>query len=139
MAVAIIDGEVTPRQYEAERIKRDDVQELLKKVHVQTQMHVGRKAFEVLDTYTQKYPEEMPCKIVVRLKDGRELECEKTDYYGFYTRPMSRQAIIKKFESLAEPYTDASLRQEIEDTVHDLEDIKVADLTRLLPQVRSKE
>jgi 2-methylcitrate dehydratase len=138
MAVAIIDGEVTPRQYEIERIRRGDVQELLKKVHVQTQMHVGRRAFEVLDTYTQKYPEEMPCKIVVRLKDGREFECEKTDYYGFYTRPMSRQAIARKFETLAEDHSGESLRREVESSVDNLDNIKVTDLTRLLSQVRTE-
>jgi 2-methylcitrate dehydratase len=139
MAVAIIDGEVTPRQYEAERIQRDDVQELLKKVRVQTQLHVGRKAFEALDTYTQKYPEEMPCKIVVRLKDGREIECEKTDYYGFYKRPMSRKAIVKKFERLTEAYAGESLQREIENAVDNLEGIKVADLTQLLAQVRTSK
>src|SRR5207253_4580715 len=68
VAVAVLDGEVTPRQYLPERIERDDVQSLLKNVRVHTQAQIGKKAFEVLDTYTQRYPEEMPSKITIKLR-----------------------------------------------------------------------
>src|SRR5207249_4926960 len=98
VTVAILDGEVTPRQYLPERIERDDVQTLLKKVRVRTQTQVGRKAFEVLDTYTQRYPEEMPSKITIKLRDGSELVREKRDYEGFFSRPMPRDRLVQKFQ-----------------------------------------
>ncbi|MBF6613792.1 MAG: MmgE/PrpD family protein [Chloroflexi bacterium] len=135
VAVAILDGEVTPRQYLPERIERDDVQKLLKKVRVHTQSQIGKKAFEVLDTYTARYPQEMPCKITVKLNDGRELVCEKKDYEGFYSRPMPREAVVKKFENLAGEHTNPALRHQIEDAVDSLEELQVADLTQLLAKV----
>jgi 2-methylcitrate dehydratase len=139
MAVAILDGEVMPRQYEIERIRRDDVQDPLKKVHVQTQVHVSKKVFETLDTYTQRYPDEMPCKIVVKLKDGREIECETTDYEGFFKRPMSREEVAEKFEVLTRDYADSSLQHDIEGAVDSLDNISVAELTRLLGQASAKK
>jgi 2-methylcitrate dehydratase len=101
-------------------------------------MHVGKKVFEALDTYTQKYPDEMPCKIVVKLKDGRELECEKTDYEGFFSRPMSRKAVVRKFETLTRDFADATLQHNIEGAVDNLDNIKLAELTRLLGQMSAK-
>jgi len=137
LAVAILDGEVTPRQYAPERIRRHDVQDLLKKVEVVTQAHIGSKAFAVLDTYTQKYPEQMPYKIVVKLKDGREFECEKMDYKGLWSRPLSRQEITEKFRNLTAQYANASLQEEIENAVENLDKSRhIAELTGLLSRVR---
>jgi 2-methylcitrate dehydratase len=136
VAVAILDGEVTPKQFLPDRINRDDVQTLLKKVHVGTQAHIGKKAFDVLDTYTARYPEEMPVKITVKLKDGQELVCEQSDYHGFFSSPMTWDEVVKKFDTLAEPYADASLRHDIRDAVDTLQDIRVTQLTELLAKVR---
>jgi 2-methylcitrate dehydratase len=86
-------------------------------------MHVGKKVFETLDTYTQKYPDEMPCKIVVKLKDGREIECEKRDYEGFFRRPMSHEAVVSKFEALTRDFTDSSLQHAIEEAIDNLDNI----------------
>ena len=77
----------------------------------------------------------MPCRLVVRLRDGRTLELEKRDYEGFFTRPMSWQTVVEKFEGLSAPYTDASLRREIVEAVARLEDLQVADLVSLLARV----
>ena len=99
VAVAIIHGEVTPKQYAPDRIERDDVQNLLKKVKVHTQAQIGHKALQVLDTYTARYPEEMPAKVTIHLNDGRELVCEKRTYEGFHATPMPREHVIDKFES----------------------------------------
>jgi 2-methylcitrate dehydratase len=123
---------VTPRQYRPDRIEREDVQELLKKVRVRTQTHIGKKAFAALDTFTARYPEEVPCKVTIRLNDGREMVREKRDYQGFHTRPMSREEVTAKFESLSVPYTEQALRHEIEDAVQNLDKLEIAGLTGLL-------
>ena len=113
------------------------MQNLLKKVRVHTQAQVGHKALQVLDTYTARYPEEMPAKVTIHLNDGRELVCEKRTYEGFHATPMPREHIIEKFESMAAPYTDASLRQQIISAVDNLDDLQVLDLTQLLGKVQN--
>ena len=79
----------------------------------------------------------MRCKITVALKSGQELVCEKKDYYGFFSRPMSWDDVVKKFHTLAEPFTDAPLRERIAETVWSLDRRDLKDLTGLLAQVKA--
>ncbi len=121
VAVALLDGEVTPAQYTPQRILRDDVQTLLRKVTVRPDAALSKR-----------FPQEMPCRIRVFLKDGQVLSIEKHDYEGFYTRPLSWEKAEAKFASLAAPYTDRVLRQAIVEAVAHLETIEVQQLTELL-------
>jgi 2-methylcitrate dehydratase len=125
VAVAVLDDQVLPEQYEPERIQREDVQTLLQNVLVRP-----------VDDYSRRFPGEMPCRLTVTLGDGRVLVKEKQDYEGFHTRPMQWNTVIQKFERLSEPYTGASLRQEITEAVDSLETIQVSDLVRLLARVK---
>jgi len=124
-AAALLDGQVMPEQYLPERIRREDVQALLRKV-------VVRPATDC----STRFPDEMPCRIAVTLRDGRKLVKEKRDYEGFYTRPMSWDTAVQKFERLSARYTTASLRREIVDAVAALDTLQVADLVELLAHVR---
>ena len=124
VAVAILDGQVMPEQYRLERIQRQDVQTLLRKVTVRP-----------LEDFSRKFPDEMPCRIILTLRDGRRLVNEKRDYEGFRTRPMRWETVVEKFERLSTPYTSPSLWREIVDAVANLEKIQVRDLTRLLADV----
>jgi 2-methylcitrate dehydratase len=128
VAVALLDGEVMPEQYRPDRIQRPDVQALLRKVSVRP-----------VDRFSRRFPDEMPCRIAVTLRDGRVLVQEPTAYEGFHTRPMRWETVVGKFEHLAGAHTDASLRREVIGAVHNLETIQVADLTRLLAQVGTGE
>jgi 2-methylcitrate dehydratase len=125
VAVALLDGEVTPVQYTPRRIGRADVQTLLRKVTVRPDKEMS-----------ERFPEEMPCRIQVFLKGGRTLSIEKRDYEGFYTRPMSWERVVQKFEKLAAPYTDRELRRGIEEAIARLESLEVQELTELLTYVR---
>ena len=124
LAVALLDGEVTPAQYAVERIVRKDVQSLLRKVSVRPDAAMS-----------QRFPRVMPCHIQVFLKDGRILNIEKQDYEGFYTRPMSWEKAQAKFEQLAAPYTEERLRHAIVEAVAHLDSIEVQQLTELLARV----
>jgi 2-methylcitrate dehydratase len=124
-AAAILDGQVMPEQYEPERIQRPDIQALLRKIGVRP-----------LAAFSDRFPDEMPCRITISLSIGKTLVKEKRDYEGFHTRPMEWKDAARKFERLSAPYTDAGLRQEIAAAVADLESIPVADLTRCLARVR---
>lgn len=121
LAVALLDGEVYPAQYEPERIVREDVQSLLRRVEVRP-----------ADDLSERFPKEMPCRIGVLLGDGRTLEVEKRDYEGFFTRPISWERAEEKFERLASPYTDGRLRGSIVRAVQHLEEIEVRELTGVL-------
>jgi 2-methylcitrate dehydratase len=127
IAIAILDGEVTPAQYRPERITREDVQMLLRLVTVRPSAK-----------FSGRFPDEMPCRIAVTLKDSRVLTAEKRDYEGFHTRPMSWDAVTRKFERLCGRRIDAALRRQIVQAVKELDTIQVADLTRLLGGIRSE-
>jgi len=121
VAVALLDGEVTPAQYAPERIVREDVQSLLRKVTIRPDEEMN-----------QRFPTTLPCRIQITLKDGQTLSIEKQDYEGFYTRPLSWEQAVAKFERLASPYTAATQRASIVETLASLEAKEVAQLTELL-------
>jgi 2-methylcitrate dehydratase len=124
VAVALLDGQVTPEQYRLERIGHQDVQELLKKVLVRP-----------AEDYSREFPEQMPCRVTVILQDGSQLVREKRDYEGFHTRPLPWEQVVGKFERLSTLYASPSLRREIIDAVANLETMRVRDLAGLLGSV----
>jgi 2-methylcitrate dehydratase len=128
IAVAILDGEVTPAQYEPDRIRRNDVQALLRRVHIQPS-----------ETYNRRFPAEMPCRLTIALDDGSQLSVEKEGYEGFYARPMRWERVVAKFENLSAPYTSASLRGEIVDAVAGLDSIQIRELMQILAAVNADE
>ncbi len=124
VSAALLDGPVMPEQYKRERIEADDIQSLLQKVKVAPNQE-----------YSGRFPDEMPVKLTVHLKDGNSHQIVKRDYEGFHTRPMSWETIIQKFEKLADPFTTADLREEIINTVQNFEERSVDQLTELLAKV----
>ena len=104
VAVAVLDGDVMPAQYESSRILREDVQNLLRRVSVTAN-----------PAYSQRFPDEMPCQVRVTLSDGRTLTKEGRDYPGFVSQPMSWELATQKFNRLAAPYTtDAERKSDYE-------------------------
>jgi 2-methylcitrate dehydratase len=89
--------------------------------------------------YSRLFPEQHACKVTVVLKDGRIFSKEKKDYEGFHTNPMSWDNVVRKFQLLSKPYTDASLRQDIVDAVAHLEGITVSELMELLASLYTRE
>ena len=100
---------------------RQDVQDLLRRVTI-----------EPNQALSNRFPAEMPCRITIRLKNGQTLSIEKQDYEGFYTRPMSWDRVVGKFERLAAPYSNEAQRAAIVETVAHLESKEVVQLTELL-------
>ncbi|MBI3976539.1 MAG: MmgE/PrpD family protein [Armatimonadetes bacterium] len=123
-AVALLDGQVMPEQYAPERIRREDVQALLRRI-------VVRPAEE----FSRQFPAHMACRIRVTLRDGHVFVREQVDYEGFPTRPMRWETVAEKFERLSAAHTHAGLRREIVAAVAGLDGIRVEDLTRLLARV----
>lgn len=124
VAAAVLDGQVMPEQYAPERIKRADVQDLLRRVVVRPN-----------DEFSRRFPDEMPCRLTVTLRDGRILTKEKSAYEGFFTQPMRWDTVADKFDKLVGTHADRTLCLELIDAVAHLETIRAADLTLLLSQV----
>jgi 2-methylcitrate dehydratase len=116
LAVAFIDGQVLPAQYEPAQIARDSVQSLLRRVHVRP-----------ADDLSRAFPQEHACRLAVRLLDGRVLRVDKRDYEGFHTRPATWRSSVEKLRLLAGEGTE-----EIEEAIAHLDEIPVRTLTTLL-------
>ena len=125
VAVAILDNQVMPEQYLPERIERQDVQTLLRKVVVRP-----------LDEFSRRFPAEMPSRIRMTLNDGQVLTKEKRDYEGFLTRPMGWNTVTNMFEQLTQAYISPQLQRGIVEAVASLESIQVSELTGLLGKIR---
>jgi 2-methylcitrate dehydratase len=125
VAVALLDDRVLPEQYGQERIRKEDVQTLLRRVSVRP-----------LAEFSGRFPKEMPCRVTVSLKDGSVLVKEKRDYEGFHTRPIGWESAVQKFKQLSAGQTNTSLIEEIMDAVARLESIQVKDLTGFLFDVQ---
>jgi 2-methylcitrate dehydratase len=113
-----------PAQYAGDRICRADVQDLLRRVQVREDAG-----------FSQRFPQQMPCRVTVMLRDGRRLVKDKDDYEGFHSRPTTWDTMTAKFNGLSAPYTDAPQRRAIVDAVAHLEDVPAVELMRLLAQV----
>ena len=124
VAVALLDGEVTPAQFHPARIGAADVQALLRRVVVRPE-----------DDFSRRFPAEMPCRVRLILRDGRGMTEELADYPGFLTRGRTWALVREKFERLAARSTTPVLRERIVATVTDLERCRVAELTQLLGAV----
>ena len=123
-AVALLDGQVGPGQLETERVRRDDVQDLLARVDVKAALDL-----------TEAYPERTSARVHLALRDGRTFDLEQSDFEGSLTRPMSWDRVVEKFHWLGEPFADAALRAEIIEAVARLDEIPVAELAGLLGAV----
>jgi 2-methylcitrate dehydratase len=125
LAVALLDGEVEPRQYAPERILADDVQKLLRGVTI-TPDRILSAAF----------PGKMPAALDVEMDDGRVLSAVRDDYHGFHTRPFDWTAAREKFDRVTEPSLIRKEQNAIADVIATLEERPFTDLTVLLGRVR---
>jgi 2-methylcitrate dehydratase len=121
IAVALLDGRLGPDQYAPERIGRDDVQRLLRRVVVKSAPDLSAR-----------FPAEHPVRLRVELADGRVLSREKSDYLGFFTRPMSWDDVRGKIETIPSPRLSAARRSAIADAVAQLESVDLEALCVLL-------
>ncbi len=127
LAVALLDGEVYPAQYEPGRIAASDVQSLLQKVQVRP-----------AEDLSARFPGEMPARLRVLTKGGGKFTLEKSDYEGFLTHPLSWERALQKYERLASFSEDERLRKSIAGAVQHLEDIETRELTELLSRVSTR-
>src|SRR5271166_3480077 len=124
LAVALLDGDVMPAQFEPDRIAKADVQQLLKKVSVRPDQE-----------FTDEYPGKMPAKVIVRLQDGKVIEHQVQDFPGLPSHPFTWEDAVEKFDRLVVGRADEQACRQIKDAVRSLETIQVAELMQLLARV----
>lgn len=91
-AIALMDGEVTLKQFDPERFTAPDILGLLTKVKI----HLD-------DSLTPRYPRGIPNRIVVTLQDGRQFTHEVEFPRGHAGNPMTDGEVETKFRTLVEP------------------------------------
>lgn len=122
LAAALLDRELTVDSYAPERIRRDDVQRLLRTVDV-----------EADPALTERFEDgEMPAVVTVETDDGTVYRIEKAAFRGHPSQPMSWDDVEAKFETLTADRYDAAHRETLVETVRNVEDHDVADLVALL-------
>lgn len=122
MAALALDGELGLDQYAVDRIRRDDVQGLLRAVTVSEDPGL-----------TERYEAgEMPAVVRVTLSDGTVHEVERAYFEGHPARPMSWDRLGEKFDGLAEGVYDADERTAIVECVRDLDGRDARTLVELL-------
>lgn len=122
LAVSLIDREMGNDQYEPDRIRKDDVQNLLRTVEVEED-----------EAFTERFENgEMPARLTVTMDDGTMYEVEKDDFAGHPNNPMTWEQIEQKFHETASERYDEQRREEIIETVLQLETRDVGELVALL-------
>lgn len=122
LAAAALDGQLMKEQYEQERITSDDVQELMQTVTVEEDPELT----EEFNSGKQPY------NITVTTDDGSDHYIEKTAFQGHPHNPMSWEQLEEKFHGISKDVYDEDRRNEIVETVKNLEEHDVNDLTALL-------
>jgi len=126
VAAALLDGEVTPRQYTHERMRGDDIRDLLNRVDVSLDVEYG-----------ERFPREMPAHVEVRLRGGHVIAAETSGYHGFHRHPFDWADAVSKFDAVTDGFLDRGLREEVVSAVASIESRPVEDLTALLSRISS--
>ncbi|MFC0434033.1 MmgE/PrpD family protein [Kutzneria buriramensis] len=117
VAVALLDGEVMPAQFTAQRIDSDDVWSLLPRVDVKQDNELGRFA----------------TRLTITLKDGAELTELVEQPRGGPANPLSNDDIVTKYRALTAGVLEPERAEAIESHVLALDTATdICDLIRLL-------
>ncbi len=90
VAVAILEGKVTPESFSRARLQDPEVSSLIEKITVEEDKD-----------YTGRFPQEYPCWMEVALTTGQRLMAELSYPQGHFRNPMSDDQVVEKFTSLS--------------------------------------
>lgn len=124
LATVLIHGKLTPDQYAPGFITAEDAQGLMAKITITPD-----------EGFSARFPDEMPAELEVTLADGTVFRSVQNSYEGFHDDPLSWAGARAKFDSLAKPFADQALRDEIAGIVEHLEDEDTTALTAALARV----
>jgi 2-methylcitrate dehydratase len=129
VAAALIDGEITPATFDAERYRDRDVLDLM-----------GRAEIQLSDAFTAAAPVVRSCRITATLSDGRTVAVEKRLGPRDDLKGMSRAELEAKVHRIVRPYLDTAARSALIDLAWRIEDLDtigpLLDHTAVPAQVR---
>jgi 2-methylcitrate dehydratase PrpD len=109
-AAALLDGCCGLDQFTPDRIADPAVSALLARTHV-----------SVAEDLTARYPAAWPCRLAIRLRDGRTLSAAADFPRGNPENPVSTETLEAKFRGLVEPRFGAPVAARALDAVRSLE------------------
>jgi 2-methylcitrate dehydratase len=119
IAAAIADRQVTPRQFEPDKIMDPKIREQLRKIEV------------VADPEIEKvFPKLQRVIVKVKATDGREFEKQLDFPKGDPRNPLTDREVEEKFDALAAPVLSEERRRKVKDAVWKLD--KLPSITELM-------
>ena len=122
VAALVLDGQLTPSQFTDERINAPDIREMIDRVKV-----VAEPRFEAM------FPAKKPAAAIIRTRGGQSCEAEVEFPRGDYRNPLSDDALLEKFHSLADGKLTRTKAERIVEAIEGLEEFEnVKDLMKIL-------
>ena len=122
VAVALIDGTVNLKQYQKKRYLSPAIIQVMKKIKVKNSKY-----------YSRIYPEKMPTRLIVKLKNGKKLFHEVILPKGYAGKPMTWEDVSQKFEKMTDPILGPAKTSKFIDKIGSLERIgQLKNLSRFL-------
>lgn len=110
VAAAIVDRELTPRQFQPDKLK--DARILA---------NVGKVRARLEPSFELRFPEEQPCRVQIVLSNGDTLEKERAYPKGDPRDPLSLDEVRGKFKALAQGVISEAQQQQAFHILDDLE------------------
>jgi 2-methylcitrate dehydratase len=126
IAAAIVDRQVTPLQFEEDRILNETIRAQLPKVKVVADPEI-EKLFPALQRVIVK----------IRTTDGREFDAQVDYPKGDPRNPLTDREVATKFEALAGPVLSSDALKRVQDIVWNLDDLE--SITELMALLRARE
>lgn len=121
VAVALIDREVTQKQFAPNRFEDPIVRQLLDKVEVIADPELN-----------PLYPEKFPARVIVNLKDGQTREATFMYPKGDPSNPLSKEELLTKFRDNLEGVTSQPKAEQIIDVIANLQNADIGEFCSLL-------
>jgi len=106
VAIALLEGEISPSSFEDELLFSPTVLELMKKIEVSADSELS-----------SRYPTSSSCRMIVTLAGGKQLTVEVKSPEGHNDNPLSDDALELKFSQLYQGFGDDGQAQTVLDTL----------------------
>lgn len=112
VAAALLDGEITLKQFDESHLQNQALHELIQKVTVSQTKE-----------YTNMYGKSFPNKLIITMKNGAVHEKEVLDPKGHPNNPLSRKELEEKFRNSASSLLSRSQQEGVLEMLWNLEEL----------------
>ncbi len=112
IAAAVVNRELTPKQFSPEALKDEKILENVPKVKAKLEPE-----------FETRFPAEQPCKVVIQMKNGKAFEKERAYPKGDPRDQLSTEELQRKFSILAEGILSEIKQEQVYETINHLENM----------------